>query len=156
MAYKIKHKGLELNWLRKLDKSLSLPEIVILEHEDPYNYRAGYVRPSNDHYLYENIVVNSLNGIIKICEHYINCQNTIAHEFRHAWQAYNTNLLKTQPSSTLWNSLPGSWENKIIEYYKQRECELDAFLFAYNKFHKSSEYEMQLLCNNNVINYKEI
>lgn len=121
----INMKSLELRWIRGFDKDLLLPEVIFVFNP---TYSGLYIPPMKkekliagkyypcDHGL---IICSTLNPDIK------STAGTLAHEWRHHWQAYNSSL----PCDYVSFDKYMDYKSAIKKYYSSSKRELDALKF---------------------------
>jgi hypothetical protein len=121
-------KSLELNWVRNVDKSLVIPEVIFHFMDDclgqylfPENAEV-YDMDGRPHFMGFGVIV--LNA-----EYPEFFETTIAHEWRHHWQAfhgmeYDGIEIEVNPD------LP-SYKKSLIQYYTQSVSEMDALQFEW-------------------------
>src|SRR3990167_108469 len=84
--------SLELNWLKKYDKSLSLPLVLFIEDME---HNGLYYEPQNREIIVENKLYSVEKGVLLIRlsdREDADVAATIAHEWRHHWQRFNSSL----------------------------------------------------------------
>ncbi len=126
MTYKFKHPILQLNWLPQyMLKSVPFyPDIFLIDNLIPPGGTGCYMRPSDEE-TFEGHPCK--NGIIVISKLTKDVRSTLAHEFRHHWQHFNTTKVDSNISAYILASLFDP-VRAYIEYYKQPH-EFDALLF---------------------------
>lgn len=136
MIYKYPNPMLCLSWLPKwmLDSVPVLP--TILDYPN-WHFPGSYVRPSEYPYLDHDCS----NGIIVIGKTNYPAA-TLAHEFRHHWQYFNTNM----DGSGSKMPMGDTWEDRIIHYYTTQPQELDALMFEHRVAPcEENEYTLSLV-----------
>ena len=118
--------SLELNWLKKYDKSLSLPLVLFIEDME---YSGVYYEPQNREIIVDDKIYSVEKGVLLIKNSFeredSDIASTIAHEWRHHWQRFNSTLY--YDGKDLNDEI--ARKDAIIEYYTKSVCEMDAFLF---------------------------
>jgi hypothetical protein len=118
--------SLDLNWIRKEDKSLVIPPVV---YEANDRYGGYYVHPVKGEIEIAGKFYDSKIGIIVISSIWPeNIPSTLAHEWRHHWQFYQG----WKMDSIGW-SYPEDYEAAIRKYFLSSRCEFDALRFEYRK-----------------------
>lgn len=122
-------KSLELNWIRKFDKSLSMPEVVY----SSIDWAGGqYFHPEENEICIDGKYYNISRGLIEISvSNNVSSKeisSTIAHEWRHHWQYFN---LPYEKNKFKW---PQTYDdqkyNKLItNYFLLNPLEMDALQF---------------------------
>jgi hypothetical protein len=116
----------DLYWLSRRGKSLSLPGIVFTESLDDCG---GYYHPpEKSERMIDGRFFDLSKGLI-VCKEYFDIEgvaSTIAHEWRHHWQAHAFGI----------NERPMRFDFEIgydlaIKKYFQDRYELDALLFSH-------------------------
>lgn len=118
---------LELNWVRKEDKSLLMPQVVFSRCN---LYGGRYYPPEEDETLIEDQFYPLNKGIIEISTlHPEDIENTIAHEWRHHWQQCHG----WEYDGIGWDILPEDSDDKyyeaVVDYFTQSYSEFDALCF---------------------------
>jgi hypothetical protein len=141
MSASLSRKWIELNWLRKGNKEIPLPELLF-EHTGLCG--AYYMQPSREEVLIGNrfydlskgfIVVNPSNDDSFIA-------NSIAHEWRHHWQ-YCHGL--SNPNPPQYKDC-NNYEKSIANFFRGCWSEMDALLFSIEKIPDDiSLYWMEIL-----------
>lgn len=137
-------KSLELNWIRKYDKSLIIPEVVF----SSLSWVAGqYYKPDNDEIYIDGVGYSMRFGLIEVSERQnktdVDIASTLAHEWRHHWQIFN---LPTRTYNYYW---PHEFDNSdyddmIIKYFTSNELEMDALRFQKKYSSVCDEWESVL------------
>ena len=132
----VKNPSLELNWLQKKQKDLLLPNLYFANEIG--NAGALYYHIENDmEVLVDGDLVDiSKKPLIIIgLRHYgkeldeKSIRSSIAHEWRHHWQQYNTYLLESYHGFDIdWSDLE-NYKSNIKKFFINIEAELDALLF---------------------------
>ncbi len=127
MAFRVKHPGLEIAWLRKHDRALVVPEIVFAEIETS----GFYAHPRPDTRDINGVVVDCSRGIIvvnSLDEAELHA-STLAHEWRHHWQRHNG----WAEDGSSWSVTDGSrpYEERIVEFLRRFPSERDAVMFEH-------------------------
>lgn len=119
---------LELNWLAKADKDILLPIVVFADIQ----YEGYLCKPEKKEVLIDGRYYSLNRGIIVMND----MQNdddipaTLAHEWRHLWQFYNSFVYDGKD----WNTNDKiSYRKRIIEFFTTSYHEYDALLFELNK-----------------------
>lgn len=117
--------SLEINWIRKYDKSLPLPELVFC---NTWDIGGGYYRPTDAKVLHFNQrTIDNKHGTILINPDFPdNFESVIAHEWRHHWQYHKG--LRNPLDYTLWNP-SGDWKSDVFHYFTEDRFEFDALMF---------------------------
>ena len=120
-------RSLEINWLRKFDRSIPIPEVVFeygLSH--PCGAESGglYYEPQSNEVLIGERYYDLRFGLIAVNSKWPDdIPGTIAHEWRHHWQRHND----IEFDSPVWT---GDREyNASIRRHFSSRCERDALLF---------------------------
>jgi hypothetical protein len=136
-------KSLELNWIRNEDKSLVLPTVVFAPLS---SYSGYYVSPRAGEREIEGGFYDLHFGLIVVST--LNPENvaaTLAHEWRHHWQACNGWVY----DGIGWHSQsPANYDRAIKEYFTRSRCEFDALRFEWRKARcEVNEYWRGILSN---------
>lgn len=130
MSASVVRKWIELNWLRRGNKEIPLPEIVF--GRSGVNYSGCYHRPGIGEQLIDGRFLDLSRGIIVICDDGIETDdfyaNTIAHEWRHHWQ-----FIVKGPYSFSPFVFNGNYRESIVKFFKSQPLEMDALLYAEKK-----------------------
>ena len=116
----------ELNWLNKKNKDISLPLFV---YQNNLPYSGCYYRPEKSEILINERYYSLKKGLIVMQPDNDDDDfmiNAIAHEWRHHWQENNGIKL----NSVRWDLLQGTYDQKIVKYFKSSYTEMDALLWA--------------------------
>jgi hypothetical protein len=127
MCSSVARKWIELNWLRRGNKEIPLPDIIFEKIE----LGSGlYYKPEKSEIAIEGRFYDLSNGLIVISPIMDSpfTANTIAHEWRHHWQFISG--IKSNPWS--WN-FGSNYKDNIINFFNSSSTEMDAFNFALNK-----------------------
>lgn len=118
-------KSLELNWIRKQDKSLVIPEVIFFPLK---SYGGQYMRPQyNEVYDDEGHPHDMKFGAIIISSLFPdNVAGTIAHEWRHHWQTFNG----WKYDGIGWHS-KSNYYKEIYNYFTKSKSEMDALKFEH-------------------------
>ena len=119
-------RSLWFTWLRKEDKSLSLPDIVFA---DEPNRSGCYYHPDrNPVFIGANEYCPRRGLIVVGIESNDDEQiaNTIAHEWRHHWQFHN---MKHTPYASFDSSIP--YQAAIRNFFRSDHKEMDALIFSH-------------------------
>jgi len=116
---------IELNWLAKKDKDISLPSIIF----DDIDYGGCYYSPMHYEILIGEKFYPLDNGLIVINSMYSDnfIENSIVHEWRHHWQVmngYELNIISWNTKSKM------TYKQQIIEYFTKSSSELDALIYS--------------------------
>lgn len=120
--------SLELNWLKKFDKSLSIPRIAFVT--DFEEASGMYFEPEDAEELINGIYYPLDKGLLIVRTDLPDSKapiDTLAHEWRHHWQRYNFGT--TYYDGYPWNASI-AYDDALIEYYTKSYCEYDALTFA--------------------------
>ena len=115
---------IELNWLRKSDKDITLPLVILAEG----GYSGYYLHPYKNEELINNRFYPSDKGIIVLNPEDANA-STLAHEWRHHWQFWNG----WENDSTIFNYNKDR-RKEIIRFFTESKSEMDALLFELDKY----------------------
>lgn len=120
------HEKPEVNWLRKYDRSLVVPEVVFT----PKLVLAGhgevggaYYHPARGELLVDGKAIDRAFGVI-VVSLVSNLPATIAHEWRHHWQWHRG----VSFDHRRWRE-EILYEDAIREYFQGSSSELDALRF---------------------------
>lgn len=120
----------DLNWLRGIDKEISLPKVVYFES---YDYGGIYFHPMDEEIYVEGVYYDCKKGIIIVNtleREDREVSATLAHEWRHHWQKVNG----WKYDGIGWYSDEYSdYKADVIEYYTKSISEFDALLFEKKK-----------------------
>jgi len=119
-------KWIELNWLRKGNKEIPLPEIVF---DIIVDFGACHWPRQNDEVMVGNRFYDLTDrGLIVINQKYSDdggwVLNSIAHEWRHACQKFHGHILHSIFPRE------GDYKENTIWYFKSHWWEMDALLFS--------------------------
>lgn len=120
-------KSLELNWIRNVDKSLVIPEVVF----SSLSWAGGiYHHPKRGEILIDDKFYSLDYGVIEVPEKFGGYGPTLAHEWRHHWQHYNGWKFD---QSYLWPEEfnPDEYDSLIVKYFTSNHHEMDALRFEY-------------------------
>ena len=126
----VKYNSLELNWMpNSVKKHMKMPQVVYVDNLDGIG--AFYVRPQREPYLYDDIEVNAVDGLLVVGyeeddDIYI---SSIAHEWRHHWQHHNGWTLDYGGGYDYDFSTDEIYKAEIVRYFTDNKHELDALLF---------------------------
>jgi hypothetical protein len=139
--------NLGFNWIRKFDKSLSLPEIIF-EKEEIIEEVVGpcsgcYIPPDESEVLVGDKYYLNNRGLILISL-YKNSDfsdesgilDTVIHEWRHHWQKFNWKKENDYFSYDYLKNCLGDYDETVKWFYRLNKHESDALLFA-RKYQKS-------------------
>jgi hypothetical protein len=125
-------KWIELNWLRKFDRSIPLPEIML----EDLPMGAGYVHKQRGEILVGERYCDLTNrGLIVLSLRYSNDDgymvNAIAHEWRHhvQWEKGKRNIREVS-FDAFGEDFVSDYKRSIIKYYTIQWWEMDALLFS--------------------------
>lgn len=126
-THKIPSNYLELNWLSKRYKGISLPLIIF--DDSILDYVGFYMSPMKQEILINDRLYPLDYGLIYINDtmDYNSIVNTIAHEFRHHWQ----HMMNWKYDGIGWElDCNLTFEQQIKEYFRNSKCEMDALLYS--------------------------
>jgi hypothetical protein len=132
-------KSLELNWIRNVDKSLVIPEVVF-SYDNKISGR--YYDPSKDEIEIDGSYYDLDFGLIEISVYSSDIESTLAHEWRHHWQVcngWNTDYIFKWPLNCCYE-----YDKCIFKYFTENKHELDALKFEY-KHSRIYDYWEELL-----------
>ena len=121
-------KSLELNWIRNVDKSLVIPEVVF----SSISWCGGrYHQPRKDEKYIDGRYYDLSFGLIEISSAYPETiEETLAHEWRHHWQCchgwefeYSFDWPETFDAE--------KYDDMIVRYFTENNHEMDAVKFQY-------------------------
>lgn len=118
-------KSLELNWIRNVDKSLVIPEVVF----SSLDWAGGQCfPPCRDEVCIDGKYYDLKYGLIEISIRFGDYESTLAHEWRHHWQicngwVYNHEFLWPK---TFYNH---DYNDMILKYFTLNSHEMDALRF---------------------------
>jgi len=125
-----------LHWLWKKDKDLCIPEIIIGNNSQ---ISGCYYHPTRDQILLSDEIVDLSKGVIFIDESNIineeHFSQTLAHEWRHHWQYFNTCEYYECPF--IFDDC--DYYECIVRFFKYNYYELDALLFELKSHPPSSD-----------------
>lgn len=122
-------RSLEVNWLRRHDRTLVVPEVIFVAKPVlPCGKGCSgyYLEPGKYEVQIDGRHYDGCFGII-VAQTDLDPRNTVAtlaHEWRHHWQRHNGLEFDHKPFSV---DLP--WEQAIRDYFRQSKSELDALRF---------------------------
>lgn len=121
---------IELNWLAKKTKQITMPLIIIDEFID---YSGCYYKPRKQEIYINDKFIPLDKGLIVISGNLPQdfVTNSIAHEWRHHMQTMNHCKVDVVEWNNNDDDIP--YKDKIINYFKDSPSELDA-LFYSNKY----------------------
>ena len=125
-------KSIDLYFLSKQNKSLSLPNIIYENITNIFNCSACYYSSKFfKEILINNKYYNCNKGLIVINTDTDFCdkneiENTIAHEWRHHYQ-HLKNIYEIINNNYKWEE---NYDNEIINFYTKYQTEMDALLFS--------------------------
>lgn len=129
-------KSIEVNWIRNVDKSLVIPEVVF----SSLNWAGGmYHHPEKNEICIDGKYYDLKYGLIEVSVQFksLSTESTLAHEWRHHWQAYHGWV---NDYRFLWPSTfeEDDYDDLILKYFTLNNHEMDALRFQ-NKY--SSVYD---------------
>jgi hypothetical protein len=113
-------RSLEINWLKRFDRSLVVPEVAFSDLTDCGGY---YVRPGKYEWPLDGKFIDCRFGLIVVGFGW-SAESTIAHEWRHHWQVHNGWTLDHQRFDHTVK-----WEDAIRKYFRESRSEMDALRF---------------------------
>lgn len=152
----------ELNWLRKGDKAIPLPNIVFTSALTEYS--GIYYRPEPDELRIRNRYYDLIKGLIVVStnddDSFLYKRDdetilkTIIHEWRHHWQ-YFTRKFYVEEATEFQDD--GDYDQSVVEFYLSNVNEMDAFLFSTRKVKcNTNMYQFDLLRNAGILTGQEI
>ena len=133
-------KNLELNWIRKFDKTLVMPEVMFYPM-DGCSGRYYYPRKDKEIFDEDGRGYWMRYGVIAINPE-VNCDyaGTIAHEWRHHWQCFNgiPFELSKRPDEC------EDYNEGLRRYFTSSKTELDAVRFEHKHAGVWEEWEEPL------------
>jgi hypothetical protein len=121
-------RSIEINWLRRFDRSLVVPEIVFhlgVAHNGVGECSGFYAHPGKYELLIDGRYVDAHFGIIVVgLDKRIDIPGVLAHEWRHHWQLHNG----FEWDHLKWDASRG-WEAGIRKYFRSSRSEMDALTF---------------------------
>jgi hypothetical protein len=121
-------KSLELNWIRNVDRTIPMPEVMYF----PFTDAAGrYYNPELGKEIYDadGKPFSLKYGVIAVSSKFPELiEETIAHEWRHHWQFFNGFKFDVSPIN-LFKKF--SYEEALIRYFATSKTEMDALRFQY-------------------------
>lgn len=117
-------RSIELSWLNRHDKDIRLPQL--LYRASPVGGAGCCYCPSDTPLMLDGEVIDRSTGVIFIDpSDGIYTQATLAHEWRHLWQAYNAPIYHT----IQWRDVDyEGYQKAIIAFFQQRH-EADALRY---------------------------
>lgn len=133
--------SLELNWLRNLDKTLLLPQVVFVPNTSPVvngevTVCSGcYFRPFNWEVQINDSFHDGSRGLILIATNDPELiPASLAHEWRHHWQQHNGLMPTEQMHWTQEDCEPENYDAAIRRYFRAQPHELDALRYERSKY----------------------
>ncbi len=123
-------KSLHLNWIRNIDKSLVIPTVIF---SSTINVGGWYRPPDRSQIYVDGHYYDSCFGIIVVnATQPEEFAGTIAHEWRHHWQAYHGWKFDGMSGASLIDLINSAGYNKAIrKYFAESKSEMDALRFQY-------------------------
>lgn len=119
--------SLELNWVRNVDKSMVVPEVVFESLSDRGGY---YLRPTREEVYIEGRYYDRQRGMIVIGTKYPrNFASVLAHEWRHHWQFCHG----WKYDGIGLSGVHADYDTGIRDYFWKSWSEADAFKFELAK-----------------------
>jgi len=112
--------SLELNWIRKHDKSISIPEIVFTK----LDVSGCYYAPVRRELLLNETFVPLDKGLILVDLDDDAAESIIVHEWRHHWQHLNGQRY----DGVSW-SFQDDYDKELLNYFRYSKQEYDALIF---------------------------
>ena len=120
-------RSLEVNWLRRFDKSLVIPQVVYCQKPIlPNGGECGgfYLQPGKYEVLIDGQSVDAAFGILVVSANgKDDGRSVIAHEWRHHWQLHNGIAFDHKPFSQK------PYEDAIRDFFRHSKSEMDALQF---------------------------
>lgn len=125
-------RSLELNWLRRHDRSLVVPEVLFLPQPETNTGKSCggfYAKPENQEWFIGGQFVDGRFGVIVIgTDDPELIPGAIAHEWRHHWQLFNGMPLDS--ARQYEGCFAGrTYEAGIKNYFTHFKSERDALIF---------------------------
>ena len=102
-------RSLEVNWLRRFDRSLVVPEVVYTPTPTSDGSEVGgyYVHPGKYEWMIDGKYYDGAFGILVVGTMYgDDAVSTLAHEWRHHWQLHNGMTFDHMPWT---NAMSNTW-----------------------------------------------
>lgn len=118
-------KSIELNWIRNVDKSLFIPEVVVADE----GVSGHYLSPLKEECYLDGGWFDRRFGIIVISPDQAEeeVEGTLAHEWRHHWQECHGWKYDGVPLRAC--GFEKSYDAAIIHFFTKSASEMDAFCF---------------------------
>ena len=131
-------KSLELNWIRSVDKSLVIPEVMFYPFGEDEKGGCYYDPEDNEIYDDKGKSYSMKYGVIVVSSDKDNetMESIIAHEWRHHYQYYH-GIKHDRPKYDL---LFEDYNKAVKQYFTTSKSELDAMRFSY-KYAKQGKYQ---------------
>lgn len=145
---RVKYPSLETRWVSRIHKWV--PQVPMIFIGSAF-YGGLYCPPRSEEYVFEGRSINLTEGLIVVCEDQKRNDELIAHEWRHHHQHCSGVVY----DGIGWPpDLEDSYDNNIINYFSQSDCELDALLFS-SRFvvTETTLYWLELLEREGVVMY---
>jgi hypothetical protein len=117
-------RSIELQWLSRRDRTLPLPNIIF--KKEFVGGRYYHPDPTYEVYDDDGKPHGCNNGLIVISTEFEGEDATIAHEWRHHYQAH---MGTSNYDSLGWKEDGRDYKEKIIEYFLTSKDEMDALRF---------------------------
>lgn len=127
-------RSLEINWLRRFDRSLIVPQVVFAQQPrmaNGLNCSGIYLHPGKYEYAIEGKFYDGWCGLLVIgTADPADIPALIAHEWRHHWQMHRG----IEYDGVEWNDPRAAtdidaWEASTKRYFRRSRCEFDALRF---------------------------
>ena len=135
-AIKLARRSVELNWLSKYNKTITLPELVIVDQSFVNNVEVGgyMTRPCIGETYINGKYYDLKHGIMVITTH--DSDDSIIHEvISHEWRHHVQHMcMKNIEKPQQWIIHPAeSYKDAIIRYFNTSITEMDALLYSLHK-----------------------
>ena len=134
-------KSFELNWIRKVDKSIPIPEVIFFPLSDATGM---YFSPDCDNVMFDadGYSYSMDYGVIVVSTLAKNedIEGTIAHEWRHHWQQYN-GFEYDESTITEYDEEKMNYDEFAFQYFTTSKAELDALRFEYKYSNIPDQWE---------------
>lgn len=133
--------SLELNWLRNLDKTLLLPQVVFIPDTYPtingesHRLTGSYYSPFDWEVQVNDSFYDGRRGLILVATDDPELiPSALAHEWRHHWQQHHGLLPTDQEHWTEADCEPENYDAAIRRYFRSQPHELDALRYERSRY----------------------
>ena len=135
-------KSLHLNWIRNIDKSLVMPNVIF-----PSTLKVGgwYSSPEEGQEYIDGCYYDKCFGIIAVDGNLPEKDHAgvIAHEWRHHWQICHGWKFDGMGEQNLFHLIDSvGYDTAILKFFSKSKAEMDAlkFQYKYSGVYESWEY----------------